>query len=269
MGDERENFLERWSRRKREAESATRAERQAPQDTPQAARPVAVRSAAPAGATSTKAAARPSSQPEFDLASLPPLDSITAATDIRAFLAPGVPAELARAALRRAWAADPAIRDFVGLQEYAWDFTDPNGVLGFGELPPGYDVKGLIARVVGEEEWPATSTPQMGSPRPPDLATPVAGGAGRPEPSRIGAANPQESARANHDPTAGQAPESSPPVAMIAATPNSKSMSAEPGIVSSADLVHRDSMNAAHNSEPLQPTAATRPRRSHGRALPR
>ena len=38
-------------------------------------------------------------------------NSITAATDIRAFLAPGVPAELTRAALRRAWTADPAIRD--------------------------------------------------------------------------------------------------------------------------------------------------------------
>ncbi len=52
---------------------------------------------------------RPSrrSTPEFDLASLPSLDSITAATDIRAFLTPGVPTELARAALRRAWAADP------------------------------------------------------------------------------------------------------------------------------------------------------------------
>jgi hypothetical protein len=268
MDDGRENFLERWSRRKREAETAARAEKQAPQDTLQAAQPVAVRGDAPAGATSTKAAVRPSSQPEFDLASLPSLDSITAATDIRAFLAPGVPAELARAALRRAWAADPAIRDFVGLQEYAWDFTDPNGVLGFGELPPGYDVKGLIARVVGEEEWPATSTQQTGSPRPPDLATPVAGSAVRPEPPRIGAANPQESAQANHDPTAGQAPASSPPVAMTAATPNSESISAESGMVS-AELVHRDSVNAAHNSEPLQPTAATKPRRSHGRALPR
>ena len=33
----------------------------------------------------------PAANTEFDLASLPPIESITAATDIRAFLAPGVP----------------------------------------------------------------------------------------------------------------------------------------------------------------------------------
>jgi hypothetical protein len=53
---------------------------------------------------------------------LPPLESIAAESDIRCFLAPGVPAELTRAALRHAWVADPAIRDFVGLSENAWDF---------------------------------------------------------------------------------------------------------------------------------------------------
>jgi len=35
---------------------------------------------------------------------------------------------------RRAWAADPAIRDFKGLAENAWDFTDPTAMPGFGEL---------------------------------------------------------------------------------------------------------------------------------------
>jgi 6-methylsalicylate decarboxylase len=44
---------------------------------------------------------------------------------IRAFLRPGVPAELARAALRRAWVADPAIRDFIGLAESSRDFNAP------------------------------------------------------------------------------------------------------------------------------------------------
>ena len=43
------------------------------------------------------------------------IESITADTDIRAFLAPGVPVQLTRAALRRVWETDPAIRDFVGL----------------------------------------------------------------------------------------------------------------------------------------------------------
>ena len=82
-------------------------------------------------------------------------NSITAVTDIRAFLAPGVPAELTRAALRRAWSADPAIRDFVGLAENAWDFTDPTAMPGFGALPPGYDVKKLVAQIFGDGEKPA------------------------------------------------------------------------------------------------------------------
>ncbi|HEX2217149.1 MAG TPA: DUF3306 domain-containing protein, partial [Xanthobacteraceae bacterium] len=71
---------------------------------------------------------------EFDVSMLPPLESISAETDIRAFLARGVPAALRRAALSRAWAADPAIRDFIGPSENAWDFTAPGGVPGFGPL---------------------------------------------------------------------------------------------------------------------------------------
>jgi Protein of unknown function (DUF3306) len=65
---------------------------------------------------------------------LPPLESITAQTDIRPFLAPGVPVELARAALRRVWAADPAIRDHIGLAENSWDFNAPGSIPGFGPL---------------------------------------------------------------------------------------------------------------------------------------
>ena len=89
---------------------------------------------------------------EFDLSKLPSLDSITAATDIRDFLAPGVPKEIARAALRRAWSADPAIRDFKGLAENDWDFTDPTAMPGFGALPPGTDVKKLVAQIFGERD---------------------------------------------------------------------------------------------------------------------
>jgi hypothetical protein len=57
--------------------------------------------------------------------SLPAIDSIGAGSDIRRFLDPGVPSDLARAALRRAWVADPVIRDFIGLSENSWDFNTP------------------------------------------------------------------------------------------------------------------------------------------------
>jgi hypothetical protein len=86
----------------------------------------------------------------FDPASLPPIESIGAQTDITVFLRRGVPDELRLAALRRAWTVDPAIRDFKGLQENDWNFNDPNGVPGFGELGPEVDVKRMVAKILGE-----------------------------------------------------------------------------------------------------------------------
>jgi Protein of unknown function (DUF3306) len=69
-----------------------------------------------------EAAAATEANPALGVA-LPPIESIGAGSDIRAFLAPGVPAELTRAALRRAWMVDPAIDDFVGLSENPEDFS--------------------------------------------------------------------------------------------------------------------------------------------------
>ena len=87
------------------------------------------------------------SERPFDLTSLPSIESIAAHTDIAAFLNTGVPAELTRAALRRAWATDPAIRDFIGIAENQWDFNDPNAIPGFGPLDPSDNVADLVARV--------------------------------------------------------------------------------------------------------------------------
>jgi hypothetical protein len=101
--------------------------------------------------STNNAAANPATEPataSFDPASLPPLDSITAETDIRAFLGAGVPAEVARAALRQAWAADPKIRNFVGLAECDWDFNKPGGVPGFGPLEPSESLRRELARLV-------------------------------------------------------------------------------------------------------------------------
>src|SRR6202040_2459051 len=87
--------------------------------------------------------------PPFDPLSVPSIESITADTDIRGFLAPGVPPELTRAALRRAWAADPKIRDFVGLADYDWDFNAPGSMAGFGSLEMTDELRRMAARIVG------------------------------------------------------------------------------------------------------------------------
>jgi hypothetical protein len=78
------------------------------------------------------------------LETLPAVGSITATTDIRAFLKPGVPAGLKHAALRQAWATDPAIRDFVGIAENQWDFNDPQSIPGFGLLNPSQNIQRLV-----------------------------------------------------------------------------------------------------------------------------
>jgi hypothetical protein len=133
-----EEFLKRWSRRKREAEVA--------KSVPPAAEGAAPETAPHSDIAPANIADDP--QAEFDPATLPPIESITAMSDITAFLRAGVPAELTRAALRRVWTADPAIRDFVGLAENAWDFTDPNAMPGFGPLESTEEVRRMIARIV-------------------------------------------------------------------------------------------------------------------------
>ena len=153
---EPEGFLSRWARLKRAAV-----------ETPDAAAPDAATDESGAAAPAADATPVPESEPAFDLSSLPPIESITATTDIRAFLAPGVPADLTRAALRRAWVADPRIRDFVGIAENQWDFNDPNGIPGFGPIDP-LDVRRLLAQAIGEvvdkPEEPALEPSEENSP---------------------------------------------------------------------------------------------------------
>ena len=85
-----------------------------------------------------------------DPATLPPIEAIEAQTDITVFLQKRVPDESRLAALRRAWTADPAIRDFKGLQESDWDFNDPDSIPGFGKLGPDVDVRRMLAEILGE-----------------------------------------------------------------------------------------------------------------------
>ncbi len=99
------------------------------------------------------ASPRPENVAPSDLSKLPSIDSIGPQTDIRLFLQAGVPATLKRAALRRAWAADPAIRDYIGLSENSWDFTAPDSMPGFGTLDPAA-AKKMVAQIFQHLESP-------------------------------------------------------------------------------------------------------------------
>jgi Protein of unknown function (DUF3306) len=139
-----DNFLSRWSRRKRGADADTSRTEGADVQPGDRAPP-------PADPTRPAAKEEVGHPPAFDVTSLPPLESIGAGTDISPFMQTGVPTALRHAALRRAWTADPAIKDYVGLNENFWDAAGPDGVIpGFGELDPGLDVKRMVAELFGE-----------------------------------------------------------------------------------------------------------------------
>jgi hypothetical protein len=162
---QRENFLKRWSKlkvasRAPSAGEAIEARAQRSLDNERAIETTTddtadARTTGPLPQGPEGAAA---SREPFDLASLPPLDSIGAESNVAAFLRPEVPPELARAALRRAWTSDPAIRDFVGLVENGWDFNDPSAMAGFGTLS-AEEVARLAATLIGSA--PATPSAEL------------------------------------------------------------------------------------------------------------
>lgn len=149
-----QDFLLRWSRRKLGLE-ARPSEPSPPKTQPktqqtESAKSQSAKSHESDGANppiETSGPSGDSAVEPFDLARLPTIESIDASTDIRAFLAPGIPAELTRAALRRAWLSDAAIRDFVGLAENQWDFTNPDTIPGFGSLELSPELRRLVAWV--------------------------------------------------------------------------------------------------------------------------
>ena len=137
---EQENFLARWSRRKQEAEHTAETPGDASREDNVSEAPAVEGPAATATSVEKK-------EEEFDLSSLPPVESIGAGTDIRAFLQKGVPLELSRAALRRAWVSDPAIRDFIEVAENQWDFATGSDIPGFGPLEASDDVRRMVAEI--------------------------------------------------------------------------------------------------------------------------
>jgi hypothetical protein len=134
QGSDDKGFLARWSQRKQEAKQPEREARVADVD------------AAPGSNPEVKV------PEEFDLSSLPSLDELTPETDITAFLRKGVPEQLRNAALRKSWALDPAIRNYVNpALDYAYDWNTPGGVPGSSELGAGIDVARLASQIMGTD----------------------------------------------------------------------------------------------------------------------
>jgi hypothetical protein len=123
-----ETFLARWSRQKDEARRAAREPE----------------------VTDRQAPVEEAALTEEEIAALPKVELITAETDISVFMRRGVPAALRKAALRRAWTADPAIRDFVGhARDYDYDWNLPGGAPGCEPLRAD-EAAAMVRRVLGE-----------------------------------------------------------------------------------------------------------------------
>lgn len=154
-------FLSRWSRLKR-GETPPEVAPEALAEVSPAAPPDQAPADTPAPPPA-ETQAQTQAEPAFDLSLLPSLEELTVESDIRGFLHRAVPAGLRNAALKRIWALDPAIRDFVGPVDYAWDFNDPAGLPGISEALTG-DVTALLARAIG-------AAPQQDTtPAPPEVA---------------------------------------------------------------------------------------------------
>lgn len=155
-----ESFLGRWSRRKAEAK---RGEEPPPKS--DTGVPVAKPDMPPPG--------QPDPGPPAtaeEIAALPPIESLTADSDITGFLRKGVPHALRNAALQRMWRLDPAIRDFVGeARDYSWDWNVPGGVPGNGPLEVTPDMQGMVDRLFSRGEprtEPEAARPTAEAPSP-------------------------------------------------------------------------------------------------------
>src|SRR6202140_1701879 len=151
-----DHFLLRWARLKRDSEARHKADFSGSLP-PESAEAISAGAEAAAAQAGTDAAG----EEPFDVASLPSVEAIAAETDIRGFLQSRVPAELTRAALRQAWANDPAIRDFIGIAENQWDFNDPNAIPGFGPLLESDNVPDLLAQALGQHDRSAGMIPEV------------------------------------------------------------------------------------------------------------
>jgi uncharacterized protein DUF3306 len=240
-----ESFVARWSRRKRQA-----AQDDLSRDPSADATPETQIAGPPPDAT--PASSDP--PPVFDVASLPPIESITAASDIRAFLAPGVPPELTRAALRRVWTTDPKIRDFVGMADYDWDFNMPGAVAGFGPLEMPDELRRELMRMVGRS---LDNSYEGGAETRPAPTSPYPGAA------QAGVESSHESAVvAGKEPTAEEHSNDG--------TSQDDAMSNKNKLYNSPTYMQRAEGDAAPQYDPQKPdNAQVIVRRPHGRGLPK
>ena len=240
-----ENIFARWSRRKQ----AVRESETPPPDEGERIVDAAVPPAEAEPAFQQPAAEPAAGEPEAADAAepLPRLEDLTAESDLAAFLRKGVPKALKSAAMRKMWSLDPAIRDYIGPSEYAWDFNQPGSMAGFGPLDASDD---MVADFLSTMSGGARA----------GLAK-LADAAATPSPEETAAPSPED------DQEAGSSPPQGPADAVLAGEAGGS-----PPDVPGSPSHSLDQVAAAEEpAGPAKPAEArispARPR--HGRAMPR
>ncbi len=150
--DEREGFLTRWSRRKtlsRQGEDLPEPAEDAhgePREAAEARQPSAA-----SEDVSSQQAIEEAGLPEEGAPELPPLESLDENSDYSAFLGDGVPADLKQKALRKLFHGPKFnVRD--GLDDYDWDFTNPEPLGDIITAEMRYRVERELERLAGLDE---------------------------------------------------------------------------------------------------------------------
>lgn len=139
-----ENFLARWARRKAAAPPHAQTREVEAEKTLNQEALAEILSPGEEVADATGEEALP----------LPRLEDILPESSVAEFLRRGIPEALKRAALRKAWTLDPAIRDFIEVAENQYDFNNPASIPGFGELPSTTDMAALLKQATGMLDQP-------------------------------------------------------------------------------------------------------------------
>ena len=157
MSGDGEGFLGRWSRLKRQGPPPEREAKESPANADRAGE------AAPPEGTPSSTSLLP------EMPELPAIETITAGSDVSAFMHPAVPESLRQAALRRLWSVDPSIRDFISpAVDYAYDWNTPGGAPGWGALGSADDVARMLGQVIDgfarDPEAPDGAAPDVSAP---------------------------------------------------------------------------------------------------------
>ena len=148
--DEQEDFLARWSRRKalsRKGEELPEPPEDADenaQDAPQADKEAVPADESPAPQQAAEAGGD-------EMPELPPLETLDENSDYSAFLGKGVPPDLKQKALKKLFHSPKFnIRD--GLDDYDWDFTNPEPLGDIITAEMRYRVERELERLAGLDE---------------------------------------------------------------------------------------------------------------------